>query len=359
MNDAPPPSSRPSRLTAWLRAAGVLLAAGALAITFRTVDLGDVRGRVASLGWAALLVPLPSLVSLMIDTLTWRSVFSALGLPVRARVLYGIRLGTEAAMLTLPVGVAWCESLKLYLLTRWCGATTPLAIAGAAVHRYLFIASQCLFVAAMVLGAWSQLHTHSAAIVGVNGLLPWLGLGAAAALATLATSAKLALHRGALAQRLLQGLSRVPWAPLQRALERRTAAFSSTDAHLARYFDQPFAARVRRIAGMAVAWTFESVETFFILRLLGVELDFFTVASMEVLASLLRHTFFMVPAGLGVQDLGYATFLGGLGVSGGLEVAAAFSVLKRTKELFVASIGYTVVGVGRALRVPKPLPPAG
>jgi hypothetical protein len=56
--------------------------------------------------------------------------------------------------------------------------------------------------------------------------------------------------------------------------------------------------------------------------------------------SFLKNVLFILPAGIGVQDVGYVSCLAALGVPDALDVGAAFSVLKRGKELFWASFGY-------------------
>ena len=75
-----------------------------------------------------------------------------------------------------------------------------------------------------------------------------------------------------------------------------------------------------------------------------------------IVASFLRNVAFMVPAGLGVQDLSYLTFLRALDVNDALELTAAFLLLKRCKECFWATCGYVILAIDlRALSVPKPL----
>jgi hypothetical protein len=60
----------------------------------------------------------------------------------------------------------------------------------------------------------------------------------------------------------------------------------------------------------------------------------------------------MLPAGLGVQDLGYLTFLRALQVPDVLNVAAAFLLLKRSKECFWAVVGYVVLALELRPQVP-------
>ncbi len=55
------------------------------------------------------------------------------------------------------------------------------------------------------------------------------------------------------------------------------------------------------------------------------ELDFFAVASVEVMLSFLKNVLFVIPSGIGVQDVGYVSCLTALGVPDALTVGAAFS----------------------------------
>lgn len=69
------------------------------------------------------------------------------------------------------------------------------------------------------------------------------------------------------------------------------------------------------------------------------------MGALEVSASLVRNLVWMIPAGLGVQDLSYLTLLRALGVPDALNVAAAFLVLKRAKECFWPLVGYGLLAV--------------
>ena len=98
---------------------------------------------------------------------------------------------------------------------------------------------------------------------------------------------------------------------------------------------------------LLAAWLMDSVETWLILRVLGVRIGFFSVYAFEPGLSLVRSMAFFVPAGLGVQDLGYFAFFNALGVPDAMGVGAAFVLLKRTKELFWVIVGYSLLFVLR------------
>ena len=173
-------------------------------------------------------------------------------------------------------------------------------------------------------------------------LLAAVGLGLAALLAS-GTFA-----RGKLAERLLRALRRIPIGRLRRALDAGSDGFLRTDLELARFFRTGPTASLPTVLLFLAGWLLEAVETFLILRLLGVDLPFEAVIGMEVVVSLLRNVLFVLPAGLGVQDLGYVMFLTALGVPDPLTTGAAFSLLKRGKELFWISVGYALLFAGRA-----------
>jgi uncharacterized membrane protein YbhN (UPF0104 family) len=90
------------------------------------------------------------------------------------------------------------------------------------------------------------------------------------------------------------------------------------------------------------SWLFEAVESYLMLRLLGVELSFAAVLAIEAVVSFARHVLIVVPAGVGVQDVGYVALLAALGVHDAVTLGAAFAVLKRSKEAFWAVVGLTM-----------------
>jgi uncharacterized membrane protein YbhN (UPF0104 family) len=53
-----------------------------------------------------------------------------------------------------------------------------------------------------------------------------------------------------------------------------------------------------------------------------------------------------LPAGLGVQDLGYVLFLKALGVPDATTVGTAFVLMKRGKDLFWVLLGFGLLAVG-------------
>jgi uncharacterized membrane protein YbhN (UPF0104 family) len=83
--------------------------------------------------------------------------------------------------------------------------------------------------------------------------------------------------------------------------------------------------------------------------LTGVELPFAAVLAMEVSVSVLRNLIVVVPAGLGIQDAGWAAWLAAAGVPDPANAAAAFVLVKRSKEAVLAVTGYVFLALRSSL----------
>jgi uncharacterized membrane protein YbhN (UPF0104 family) len=96
-----------------------------------------------------------------------------------------------------------------------------------------------------------------------------------------------------------------------------------------------------------VAWLLESVESWIILRALGVEISWVTVLSFDAALSVVRTAAAFAPAGLGAQDLGYLAFFEAYGIPNASAIGPAFLVLKRTNQLVWVAIGFTLLMLAR------------
>jgi hypothetical protein len=262
--------------------------------------------------------------------------------------LFRARLATEALAQTLPMGVVFCESMKPVLLARGCGAELPTSLAGMAARKWLLMGSQSVYVGGFALLSWSVLNGISGEVLGAAGL-PHALLGAGGLLLLMATGSYVLLAHGRVASRLHALLSRIPSAWLRNRLSPLEARFSRTDGELRAFFSTAFRSPLPLLAFLT-GWLLEALDTFLILWLLGVHLPWTTVGALEVSASFLRNVAFVVPAGLGIQDVSYLAFLRALQVPDALNVAAAFLVLKRSKEMFWAVWGYVILAL--ELRAP-------
>jgi hypothetical protein len=153
---------------------------------------------------------------------------------------------------------------------------------------------------------------------------------------------------GSLLSGLSRKLGRVPWlGATQWSLPPVWgAAMDAADAGMARL---GAAAPITwgAAASFLGTWLFESLETALILGLVGARFDLPFALGAEVGISMLRSIGNVAPAGLGIQDAGYATLLPAMGTP--VELVAAFVVVKRAKEIAWIGAGYLLLA---ALRRP-------
>ncbi|MDX2053129.1 MAG: lysylphosphatidylglycerol synthase transmembrane domain-containing protein [Polyangiaceae bacterium] len=329
----------------------VLVALGLLAWTFRHAQLDQIAALLARLHPAALpLVLVPYALAVSSEASGWRSAILRLGHRVPFWRLLGVRLKTEALSLTLPLGQLVCDSATPALLQRE-GLPLAAGVAAVGVRKYLLALSQALFLLFAFFLGHSALTRASQKLVG-SAVLQWLPLLAALMLGAVAIVLGSALSRGALATFTLRVLLRVPSEAFRRVLFPASPHFSETDSTLQLFFRRRVSPT--QVARIMLVGVMESVETWVILSLLNADLSLSDVIGFEVLLSFMRSLVILVPAGLGIQDLGYLAFFRALGVADPVSTAAAFSLLKRGKELFWAGIGYGLF----ALRRPFPLTPS-
>jgi hypothetical protein len=244
--------------------------------------------------------------------------------------------------LSLPSGGVLAEGIAVYLLRTTCHLPGGLAVASLAARRFFIFLSFGITLAASAVVGHSLLTGISERVIGRGGL-GWVVPAAALLVLAAAVGLRAALLGGDLAGRMFKLLRRVPIAVVRRWVERRGESFSEVDRQVEASLMGRRGGWLLTAALYCGIWLSESCETFFILSLLGAGLSFRAVFSFEGLLTLIRGLAFFTPSGLGIQDLGYLTFLKGLGVKQALDVGAAFVVVKRSKEIFWIIIGYLLL----------------
>ena len=121
------------------------------------------------------------------------------------------------------------------------------------------------------------------------------------------------------------------------------------------FFERERGALVVPMLLYAAGWLVRGVETYLFLRLLGADVPFTTALVVETAIIVVRSVAVPVPAGLGVQDVGYVLCLRALGVPDATTVGTAFVLLKRGKDLFWILVGFALMAFGER---PSSVPPA-
>jgi hypothetical protein len=256
-----------------------------------------------------------------------------------------VRLVVEAVMLGLPSGALISESLQPWLLKHRCGVPFETAVVASVGRKFFVVVSHGLVLALATLLSWPLLARVSRETIGRAGL-PWLLLAVSAfMIATFGVGLAMS-GRARLAERTRAGLDRVGGRWLGSWLERNALRFQRADDHLLDFFERERGALALPMLLYSAGWLVRGVETFAFLRLLGVEVPLLTALVVETAIIVVRSVAVPVPAGLGVQDVGYVLCLRALGVFEATTVGTAFVLLKRGKDLFWILLGFALMAIG-------------
>ena len=327
-----------------------LLALGLLAWVLRSADIGRALELVRALGpWLPLLL-VPNLFAILTEAGGWWLSFDRLGARPRFRGLVSVRVIGDALMLGLPSGVVLSETVQPWLLKRRCGVPTEHGIVATVARKFFVVVSHGLFLAVATILAWPLLERSSRGAIGRVGL-PVLLLVVALVLVAVSLLLVTATALGQVADRLRRGLDRFVGRWMGSWLERNALRFQRTDDALARYFQKPWGL-LPSVLLYVLGWLIRSLETYLFLRLVGVDVPLSAAMVIETALILVRAMAVPVPAGLGVQDLGYVLSVRALGVPDPTTVGAAFVLLKRGKDVFWIATGFLLLSLGRRAGAP-------
>ncbi len=309
---------------------------------FRGVDIDKIYTLISHIGIAILLIPLPYVVTSIFDTLGWKAVFPTLERDVPFLQLFGIKLISEAMLMSLPGGTALAESIKPYLMKKRCGVPVSESIPLGVARNCLLSIGHSVYIVLSVIVGYAALSSISSKIIGIGGL-PWLMLLASLVVMMGFGGVGAAFLYGSIAERLHRVFLRVPITRLREWLIKEEQRILDIDKQFSRFQNIERRHVVTSALFYISAWFFESVETFLIMKLLGIELGFIEILTLESALSFVRSMFVFLPAGIGIQDMGYVLFLGAFGVPDAPTVGAAFVLMKRAKEVFWILIGYALL----------------
>ncbi len=307
-----------------------------LALAWKRTDLQGGAALLSGAGPAVWLAVLPFALVLFLDALGF-SLLLACAASGRVRLPDAIaaRLAGEAVAQTVPSAALAGDAASAWLLNRRTGTPLGRAIGGLTVRRLLLAPGHGMALAVAAVAAASQ-----PALPGT--WVATLGAAGAALLAAAAAGARL-VSREAPFSRLQAALNRSPRPWLRRWLRDGRVRLTEADHEAARLLSGRGWRRGTAALCFTLVYFAEAAETLLLLRLLGAALTPAQALAIEPLVSLVRALAFFVPAGLGVQDLGYVSLLQLLGVGNAASVGAAFVLLKRLRELVWTAGGWSLL----------------
>ncbi len=265
-------------------------------------------------GWVLLwLAPLHA-VPILLDSRGWRALIPE---RVKAGRLFWIASVREAINRLLPVANIGGELVGIRLLAA-SGVDGVTAAASVTAEILLTLFSQYLFVLVGVtclLSLSGAVHSRSAALIGLAACLP--------VIVTLAVL----LRYGSLFERLERVAVRMLGEEMLRFLNGKWAALDAAIRALISDWTRWVLTLQWQVAGLAAG----AVETWLALRWLGHPVGIETAIVLESLTQAARNFIFVVPAGIGVQEI----TLVGIGSLLGIDpqMALALSLTKRMREI--------------------------
>jgi hypothetical protein len=337
-----PPRSRGRLVRAGLAIAVALGVGGLFLRAFAGVDPRATLAAIGRVGARAPLALLPFVGAMLADAWGVAALLAALGRRPALSAIFPIRVATEALHLTAPAGFLVADSTAAALLDTRCGVPLGEGAVVALARRWLVMRAHAAYI---VLGAAVGFASLAAVSVRYFGgrWLAWAVMASALLPLLASLGVGVSFGGGGLFARALAVASR--WRPLARRVARWQEGARVMDAQMVKLGES------RRATWSATAaffgcWLLESADTALLLRLLGAPADVAMAVGAEVGISLVRAIGNVAPASLGLQDAGYATLLPAMGLS--VDLAAAFVVMKRAKELLWIAAGYVWLGVLRS-----------
>jgi uncharacterized membrane protein YbhN (UPF0104 family) len=322
---------------------GGLLVLCAGVVLYRVFAHVDVRATLEAMARAGRLAPValaPFLAGMAADASGMTLLLGALGRPVGLSKVLKIRIATEALHMTAPAGFVVADAAAAGMLDAQHSVPVGDGAILAVARKWLVMRAHAIYITlGAVIGAGS-LAVLSSRWSGGPHLAFLLALGLALVPLSLSLIVGAGFGQRGVVARLQGAAARLPWASARAHVARWRAGALACDAQMSKVG----AARRETLVATACflgCWLAEALETALLLWLVGGPFDLPLAMAIETAVSLLRSVANIAPAGLGVQEAGYATLLTGTGVA--VDTAAAFVLLKRCKELFWIAGGYALL----------------
>jgi len=303
-----------------------VLGAALLAVLVAQNDPATIVGSIMDLSWRlAIVLCFPVSLVAVFDTLGWRCAFLR---EVRFRVLFASRLAGEAFNLTTPAALGG-EAVKAWLLR----GHVPLdaSLASVIVAKTTITIAQGIFLLLGVVVAWSTILQGSLLFYGMLWLLALETIGLS--LFVLVQTRGMLGWAGRLLDRL--GVGAV----------RGRSTLGRVDDALGQFYRTAPGRLALSIAFHFGAWFLGSLETWLILRFLGVEVSFATATVIEAFGTAIKVATFLIPASLGALEGGFLATFVALGLSA--PAAISFSLVRRVREVVWIAIGLVVFALMR------------
>ena len=290
--------------------------------------------------WVLFVLPIPFYIGMLLDTLAWKTML----LPVKMRIrnLFGIQIGAESVLLSIPGGFAMTDPIKLYILKQ-SFHIPPSEVLGSLITRHwllgitqlFFICSVCVFGFFVSQHQLLISYVHDGTLFIAIGVLICISIGL-----------------GVIVRRLMCGtLARGVWKFLyainirtwRERLKRMLSSFKEADCCFAELGKRNASAIVTAAMFYLFLWTMDIWETMLVAHTTGFHISFLNALLIEGILSAARLSMFFLPGGIVVKEIGYYAIFTSLHLSLSPGQIGAFVLVKRLVSILCIVIGYFVL----------------
>jgi uncharacterized protein (TIRG00374 family) len=327
-----------SKIRMVLGLVGIAIGVGFLVHLGYTISFTGVPATLSKVGiLGGIAVLIPYCISAISDTEAWRRLLSSEHRQIAFSKIFRVRTATEALVITVPLGSILSDPAKAWMLKRQFGFPISSTAASIVYRKTMLGFSQGIVASSVALVAILFAHAFQSGELG-SGLAWTLFAFASGGVVLYSVLLGLLCNRRFI-DRFHIWLTRLPFVRLSKWFETKEPEFQEFNAHLQAFRD--IWSVVRFSGSYIVVWASENIETLIILALLGANLTVPQAVLMEVTCVFMRASTPMIPGGIGIQDTGYVSMLMASGNSP--EIAASFVLIKRTREVIWAAIGYILL----------------
>jgi len=296
---------------------------------FKKIGFHDIWQPIEMIGWKVPLIFIPFFFINLVDTIAWiyafKPPFSQYSLSWIQ--IYWLRICGEATNNFTPTAQVGGEVVRLVYLKK-LGLSTTASALSIAMDKIILIISEILFIFTGFVffilyqpsTHWMNLFISVSLILGLSliVLLMWM------------------LHKRILSRISHQISKRITFNYMQKLHVKITQLDDQLSEFISLHKKEFFYSNVWHYAG----WVLGTFETWLILYLMGIPVTLPQALIIESLFGLIKGIGFFVVGSLGISEGGSMLLfqIFGLGTAHGL----VYALLKRTREIFFAIIGWIV-----------------
>jgi putative membrane protein len=320
----------PEKNSHYLKLLGGIIGLGIVVYLFYSIGWAEIYEHLSTLGWFLPLVFLPYFFTNIINTYAWISSFPPPFSKYNLKFfqVYWIRICGESINNFTPTAQVGGEVSRVLFLKKFNVSSTT-GMVTVIMDKAALVISQILFIYTglfMLLSKvdWSLTikvligSTLILALIVIYGIL-------------------LAVHKGFFSRISLSINSRFRWPALRRLHKR----IKTLDHHLMQFYFNHHKEFIRSNYLHYIGWIIGALETWTLLYLLGQPVSIADAIMIESLVGFAKGIGFLIPGSLGIMEGGSVFLFQTLGLGSGLGLA--FTLLKRTRELFFGGLGWVVL----------------